>query len=353
VLVSNILLSLVRTKFNLFLVLSRYCLPTGEAARSAFFSSAGAEKVGQYLSDLYTAWKVLLMAVGIAFVLSLVYMLLLRCCAKILVWVTFIGFIVMLATIGYFFYDKSGKSVDEGDQLNYQVLAITFWALDFVLMLLICCLYDDIQTALTIIEAAGQFVFNVPTVLLVPIFVIFLAAGYLAYWIYTVVFIYSIGEIVQYGTTPFANVVWDETTQNLWYYHLFGLFWVLAFFIAFLQFVVACTAAQWYFSSSSDESGTGSACKSSYWAVRYHLGSLAFGSLILAIVMFVRFIFEYMKVRSHELICRNKLKREVPPTSSPDVCSLVSPVYSPVLANVSFLSLKMLISRLVIPFYMG
>ena len=38
------------------------------------------------------------------------------------------------------------------------------------------------------------------------------------------------------------------------------------------------------------------------WAFRYHFGSLAFGSLIVAIVWAIRIIFEYIAVRSYKVI---------------------------------------------------
>ncbi len=288
---------------------NRYCLPNAEGAKT-FFKSAASDMLGEYIMDLYTAWKVLLIAIGIAFVISLVYMLVVRCCGKLIVWVTFIGFAALLAIIGYFFYDKSVNATDSGNELNYKILAIIFWAIDGVLVLLLFCLFDEIQLSLTIIQVSGQFVFSSFWVLLVPIITILVVGCYFAYWIATVVYIYSIGTITQYNNTPFASVSWDDTTRNLWYYHLVALVWVTAFIIGILQFVIAATAAQWYFSWGTDQSGSGSTCKSLYWVFRYHLGSLAFGSLILTIVVFVRFIFEYMKVKADELWrCRKKSRQ--------------------------------------------
>eukprot|EP00826_Nyctotherus_ovalis_P013998 TRINITY_DN1385_c0_g1_i22.p1 TRINITY_DN1385_c0_g1~~TRINITY_DN1385_c0_g1_i22.p1 ORF type:complete len:402 (+),score=98.39 TRINITY_DN1385_c0_g1_i22:734-1939(+) len=222
-------------------------------------------------------------------------MVLLRCCAKVLVWATFLGFLILLGMLGYLLYNEGTKALDEGDKLNYTVLAIILWAVDGIVLLVIFCVFDEIQLALNIITVSATFVFSNCCTLLVPIIAILATCGFIAYWIATMVFIYSIGDITQYGTSPFPSVEWDDVTHNLWYYQLFALFWVVAFFIAVLQFVVAATAAQWYFSSNNDENGSGSLCKSFFWSIRYHLGSLAFGSLILAIVMFIRFIFEYMR----------------------------------------------------------
>lgn len=286
----------------------RYCLPGTEGIKT-FFKEAGADKVGQYISDLFSAWKVLLIAAGASFVLSLVYMVLLRCCAKLLVWITFIGFLILLAVIGYLLHNKGQQSLDEGDKLNYKIFSIFLWSADGLILLVIFCIFNDIQLALNIITVSAHFVFSNCCILFVPIIAIIFTCGFIAYWITTMVFIYSIGDISQYRNTPFPDVKWDNTTHNLWYYQLFSLFWIIAFIIAVLQFVIAATAAQWYFSSTNDESGSGSLCKSFFWSIRYHLGSLAFGSLILAIVMFIRFIFEYMRKKVMKGGASNKLTK--------------------------------------------
>lgn len=279
----------------------RYCLPNLTQAVLIFQSNA-TDKVAQYLFDLYTAWQVLAISVGVAVILTLIFMLILRCCAKLLIWLSMLAFIAILGIIGWFFWDKYQNTTDPGDQMNYKILAIIFWVGDGVFVLVLIAMYDDIQLALSIIEAAATFIFQACTVIFVPFYAIVWAVGFLIYWIGTVIFLYSVGTFSQYGITPLPSVQWDETTKNLWYYHLFALFWIMAFILAWVQFVVAATAVQWYFSSSSDTAGSGSVCKSTYWSFRFHVGSLAFGSLILAIVMFIRFIFEYMKVYYYFLL---------------------------------------------------
>lgn len=245
--------------------------------------------------DLYTAWQVEAISCGIALGLTLVFMIILRLCAKVLAWLSILAFMVLLAVIGGLFYNKYQNTTNSSDALNYEVLAIIFWVIDGIFVLSICCLYEDIQLSLTIIEAAAIFIFRTIFILFTPFYGILLTVGYIIYWIPTAMFIYSIGTF-SYNGTPIPSVSWNTNTQNLWYFHLFALFWILAFILAGCQFIVAATATQWYFTSSSDASGTGSVCKSTYWCIRYHLGSLAFGSLLLAIIMFIRFIFEYMRV---------------------------------------------------------
>jgi hypothetical protein len=64
--------------------------------------------------------------------------------------------------------------------------------------------------------------------------------------------------------------------------------------ISCTQFVIIVCACVWYFTSSSDTRGQASIGKGMKWMFRYHFGSLAFGSLLLAIVWFLIIVFEYI-----------------------------------------------------------
>jgi hypothetical protein len=76
----------------------------------------------------------------------------------------------------------------------------------------------------------------------------------------------------------------------------FGILWLVAFLIACAQFIIIVASCTWYFSKESDTSGKASIMTGAYWIPRYHLGSLAFGSLIVAIVWTIRLLFEYFAV---------------------------------------------------------
>ena len=286
------------------------------------FNSTASSKIANYVSDLYTAWQVEAIAAGIAVGLTLIFMVVLRCCAKLLIWITFLAFIVLLLLIGVFFYQKIDQTTDPGEQQNNRILAILFWAIDGAFVLGIICMYDDIQLALTIIEAAAQFIFQTCQVLFLPFIAVIIAVAFFIYWIATAMFIYSIGTFspnyldpthptVAY---PIPQITLDNNTTNLLYYHIVALFWILCFILGWVQFVVAASAAQWYFTSSSDQSGSGSVIRSTYWSLRYHIGSIAFGSFILALVVLIRFIFEYMRVFQPNsllnLLCRKNWRKD-------------------------------------------
>ena len=95
---------------------------------------------------------------------------------------------------------------------------------------------------------------------------------------------------------PFlATVEWSDEIRYALIYQLFGLLWVNALIIGCTQFVISAAAAIWYFTCSSDTNGSGNVCRGIYWIIRYHLGTIAFGSFLIALIQLIRIIFEYYR----------------------------------------------------------
>ena len=78
---------------------------------------------------------------------------------------------------------------------------------------------------------------------------------------------------------------------------LFGIFWILAFLDAVQKFVVAATTCMWYFSGqgsdSADKKGSVSMCMTFKWAICYHMGTMAFGGFLIAVMSMIKVLFEY------------------------------------------------------------
>lgn len=130
---------------------------------------------------------------------------------------------------------------------------------------------------------------------------------WLVVWCYFAAHIVSIGELEQSGNGPLTKVVWSPETRYVFLYSLFGYLWLNAFIIGVTQFIISASAALWYFTSSGDSNGKGSLMKGLYWVFRYHLGSIAFGSFLIALVQFIRIIFEYYKRQLEKAGKENKI----------------------------------------------
>ncbi|KAI0213012.1 Choline transporter-like protein 2 [Lamellibrachia satsuma] len=87
----------------------------------------------------------------------------------------------------------------------------------------------------------------------------------------------------------------DQYTAYLQFFQLFMLFWVMNFIVALGQVTLAGAFASYYWAFNKPEDVPAFPVSSSLWrALRYHLGSIAFGSLIIAIIQIIRVILEYI-----------------------------------------------------------
>lgn len=78
-------------------------------------------------------------------------------------------------------------------------------------------------------------------------------------------------------------------------YYVFGLLWINAFVIGCCQFIVGASACIWYFEVNTDSKGRRTVLKGAHWLFRYHMGSVAFGSCLIAVCQMIRLIFEYYR----------------------------------------------------------
>jgi len=100
----------------------------------------------------------------------------------------------------------------------------------------------------------------------------------------------------------YTNLVWDANLKNAFAIHFFYLLWVTEFLVYFTYLVIAGAIATWYF-TRYDQSGAKNlppnmVYHSSLRACRFHLGSIALGSMILAIIQFIRAVLKYLELQT-------------------------------------------------------
>ena len=94
---------------------------------------------------------------------------------------------------------------------------------------------------------------------------------------------------------PYNTYSFEDEQKYMIYYSLFFFMWFTAFLIAATEYVLIVAVAQWYFTQNSDKWGNFSICTGYWWALSYNMGSLLFGSFIIAVVWTIRLIFEYIE----------------------------------------------------------
>ena len=143
------------------------------------------------------------------------------------------------------------------------------------------CLCSQINLALKIIRAAADFVTDRKLVLLVPLIFAALLAVLVIYWIFSFLMVYSVGDVTYIKSFYFGKTTWDDETKFYVGMMIFALCWLVSFTLSTNIFILAAISATWYFDPSKEGI---SILRAFIWAYTYHLGSLAFGSLIIALI---------------------------------------------------------------------
>uniref|UniRef100_A0AAY4AXL5 Choline transporter-like protein n=1 Tax=Denticeps clupeoides TaxID=299321 RepID=A0AAY4AXL5_9TELE len=299
--------------------------PLTQATEYSSLSSHGiislldAKEVGiKIVEDYASSWYWILIGLVIALVVSLIFILLLRFTAGILLWFIIIGVIVVVAYgIWHCYQEFSILRYQSGADMTISDLG---FQTDFRVYLQLS------QTWLVFCEAIGYIM----SALFYPIITFFLLAVCFSYWAVTAVFLASSGEPVYkvMSSNPdclYANQTCNPETFNktnitqqctgsqcsfafyggesLYHRHIFILqlsnllvfLWLVNFTIALGQCTLAGAFATYYWAQKKPADIPICPVFSSFArALRYHVGSLAFGSLILAVVQVVRIVLEYL-----------------------------------------------------------
>lgn len=75
------------------------------------------------------------------------------------------------------------------------------------------------------------------------------------------------------------------------WFMLFGILWITAWLEYTCNVVVMISASTYYFSSNASEEGSADVSLGFHLTYLYHMGSIAFGSFVIAVVRFIRIIF--------------------------------------------------------------
>jgi Plasma-membrane choline transporter len=238
------------------------------------------------------------MCVGAAFIFGLLYMLALRCLAGCVIWFSIVMIFLTIAAggVGVYYY-KDQMYEPEDDYYKYATYtAYALWGLAGLFVLLVLCMCSRIRLGIAIYKTTALFMRQNCSVFLVPFAFVLIIAVWVAFWCVGALWLFSIGELQpRDDITVVSTIAWTKETRYFFLYNCFALLWVNAFFIGLAQFTVAAACAMWYFTWQGDVPGSGSVLKGLRWGMTKHLGSIAFGSCIIAIVQFIRYIFEYYR----------------------------------------------------------
>ncbi|XP_024276754.1 choline transporter-like protein 5-B isoform X1 [Oncorhynchus tshawytscha] len=324
-----------------------------QGVESGITSLLDAKEVGMKIFEDYAnSWYWILIGLVITMVVSLAFILLLRFTAGVLLWLIIFG---VIAVVGYGiwhcyweFSTLRGKPHGDGDvtisdigfQTDFRVylqlsqtwliFMISLSVIEAVIIIILIFLRRRVRIAIALLKEGSRAIGYIMSTLFYPIITFVLLAICIAYWAVTAVFLASSGDAVyKVMSTPdkcvYANLTCDPETfsqtnvtkvcpgsqctfafyggESLYHRYIFVLqlcnllvfLWLVNFTIALGQCTLAGAFASYYWALRKPQDIPSCPLFSSFSrAVRYHTGSLAFGSLILAVVQMFRIVLEYL-----------------------------------------------------------
>jgi len=92
-----------------------------------------------------------------------------------------------------------------------------------------------------------------------------------------------------------GNYGWTNETVVVQLVNLFGFYWTMNFVTALGQMTLAGAFASWYFAYKKPADVPTFALTAAFMRCFYHLGTMAFGALIIAIIQILRSILNYIE----------------------------------------------------------
>ncbi|XP_010743276.1 choline transporter-like protein 2 isoform X2 [Larimichthys crocea] len=320
-----------------------------------------ARQVAMKIFEDYTqSWYWILIGLVIAMLTSLLFIVLLRFLAGIMVWIM-IALVILVIAYGIFhcYMEYAALKGEPGSDVTLQQLGfqtdftvylqirqtwlafmIILAIMEVIIILLLIFLRKRICIAVALIKEASRAIGHVMSSLFYPLFTFLLLAMVIAYWAVTAVFLSTSNEPIykvfnetacdhsratcdpaNYTTSLMkkecpqseclfafygGETVYHKYLIGLQFYNVFLFFWCANFVTALGQMTLAGAFASYYWAFvKPDDMPAFPVFSSLGRSLRYHTGSLAFGSLILSIIQIIRVLLEYLdhKLKGAENKC--------------------------------------------------
>jgi len=313
-------------------LLGRYCFPrTGKRQIKAMVKSITGGKgnlksaAGQAMESLSTipaAWPVLLGVFLASIVMGYVYLALLRHCAEPLVWASMLLTFLGLVLLGVYLWRNAaslgaaglpdGVPAQQGlegleghEEEAARIIAGVCWALALGVVVLACCFRHSIAAAAACTEVACDAMFEMPSLLIAPAVKAVIKGTLCFALLFGFLLLYSTAKVSEGGGDGISRK-FEFKPEQYWMmiFYMAVSFWILAFVSALYQFVIAYATAEYYYTpyDHDDEKDVGCCvlCEGLHIGLLYHAGSLAFGSLLIALLQTLQKVIEYAEQKNEE-----------------------------------------------------
>ncbi|XP_076321156.1 choline transporter-like protein 2 isoform X1 [Tachypleus tridentatus] len=317
-------------------------------AKESLETMLNAREIGEKIFQDFTAgWWLMLVCLLISMVEVFLWILLMKYFAGVMVWVSLLCITGLLSFVCYYsvkkYLELSDSTASDADFTfttnveSYLALRKTWLAIALIsgivlliLLLMVIALRTRIRIAISLIKESSRAISSMISSLFFPLIPYLLQFCLFIFWGAVAMSIASSGKAVYRNVDQhngsslqdsptcdpkdFKEITTDihcvfsayESESNLLraqIYNVFGLFWGIFFIIGVCQLSLAIAFATYYWTFNKPKNIPSFAVASGVGTcLRYHLGSVAFGSLLIAVLRVIRVILEYIdqKLRKYD-----------------------------------------------------
>jgi hypothetical protein len=272
------------------------------------------------MADLSECKYVIAASVGIALVVGFIYLYFMKECACLVLWCGLIGTCVGTGMCTFAFYDEytvlkdrvdhePQLSTHDEDQKNMYIciaFACLFGVIFALVTCLVVCFCKHITVAAKLLQTAADAMLDMKVLVFYPLGQIFFLLFFCVMFIGGALLLVSAGDVVYDATYGYAELDHDATLARAFAFWLFGFFWLCEMMSAVGFMVVAFCFAMWFFSPVDPDNTErrmlikNPICTAVKLTLCHHLGTCAFGSLIIAIIKFLQVVVEYLEKKKEE-----------------------------------------------------
>jgi len=315
--------------YSSYSIMGRYCIPTSlqqyEQIKDVLMKQYGSE-VAEMVLEVSDSWEALIVAAIVSFACGFLYLYSLEKLAHQMVYIMLTLPCLLLFMCGATFISNSRRPEIEGYAetvaANAGFLAVVttgtpaydLWlgiglaVLGLIYAVAACCFRQSIEVAISCVSAACECLRDMPSLMLVPAlnvgtqFVVFM----LTFWGF--MYLVSCGNVKEESMAHYVTTPMDSTNirgvmrsfkyKDEEYYYLgfyaFMMIWLVEIVGATYQFMLIYSVQIWYFvpyeSNRKRDIPLGVLLRGAAHGVFFHLGSLAAGAFLVALLRIARLI---------------------------------------------------------------
>ncbi|KAK1930983.1 Choline transporter-like protein 4 [Phytophthora citrophthora] len=309
------------------------------------------QTLGRFLNDMYAARSVVLLIGGLgALILGVLWLIVLQFFAGCVVWLTCSLVLIGLVLLSLFCSVRSelisseqlsglsflnattinttalAATSDENTKLQFKAAAYVSWVATGVVFLLIIAMRKRLKIAIAIIRESSKAIQNLPLLMMWPVIPTAFFVGLVIYCIAVAAYLISSDDLaaavkesaVSFNITMELSAAEDlpakKLQQVLLAFHVFGFLWTNQLIQAISICVIAGSVAQFYWTPPTDNGKRNieanfPIARAFGYTLRFSLGSLCFGSFVIAFIQFLRIMLEYLDRNTKQIQQTNRVVR--------------------------------------------